>query len=253
MADTQPRNTVQICEDHVAVGEWSRDLGALVETSARVRQLLRRGDHAEARALIHSRTAEEQAALVTVDEDPEEVLSLTAMDENGRPGYLPAVVDHLPSETLAGLLAPAHARHLRFNTEVLRAMSPDTLRRAVDDTLDPVAFHGNRSRVSWEWLEAVTSLGDVDRIADLLHRIDVSALEDAFLERIDHFDMLAVVGGPYARISAFKVLSESAAGTLLPPIDDPETRQITQILHEATPDLLKQVLRAAWERAGAER
>ena len=65
--------------------------------------------------------------------------------------------------------------------------------------------------------------------------------------------MLAVVGGPYARISAFKVLSESAAGTLLPPIDDPETRQITQILHEATPDLLKQVLRAAWERAGAER
>lgn len=235
---------VRISEDRVVVGEWSNELIELVETSAHIRQLLRAGNHVEARALMRSRRAEEQGALVVVDENPEEALSLTAMDERGRPGYLPAVVDHLPTETLSQLLAPSDARHMRFNTEILRVMSPDTFCRAVDETLDPIAFHARRSRVSWEWLEAVISLNDVDRIAEPLYRADESALEDAFLERIEHFDMHAVVCG----ISAFRLVSETSAGTMLPPIDDAETRQVTEAIHRAVPELLNKILRAAWER-----
>ena len=119
MAYAESVPAVRIREDRVAVGEWSNELIELVETSAHIRQLLRVGNHVEARALMRSRRAEEQAALV-VDENPEEALSLTAMDKRGRPGYLPAVVDHLPTETLSQLLAPSDARHMHFNTEILR-------------------------------------------------------------------------------------------------------------------------------------
>lgn len=48
----------------------SSELGVLIETSARVRQLLRAGRAGEARELVRQRSAEEQAALVAVDENP---------------------------------------------------------------------------------------------------------------------------------------------------------------------------------------
>lgn len=241
---------VTFLPDRVAVGDWSAGLDVLIETSAQLRGLLREGRHAEARHLLTHRCAEEQAALVAVDERPEELLSLTGMDDRGRPGYLPAVVDRLPSETIAELVAPADARLLRFNTTLLRSMSPSTLVRAVDETLDPVQFHADRSRVSWEWLEAVASLGEANRIADLLGRVDESILEEAFQERIEHFDMHALVGANGVTVSAFRLLAESASGQGLPPIDDPATRGIAHALFDAAPDLIKRVLRGAWERSG---
>ena len=250
MDDSESLPVLHVQGDRVVVGDWSTDLEALVETSAEVRGLMREKRFAEAQALVRARCVEEQAALVAVDEDPEELLSLTAMDDRGRPGYLPAVVDRLPSETIAGLVAPKNLKHSRFNLELLRVMSPATLGRTVDETLDPVYYHGDRSRVSWEWLSAITALEDVNRIAELLYRVDESALEDAFLERIDNFDMNAVVGSRGVAVSAFKLLSESSASVELPPVHDPETRGIAQAIHQAAPDLLKRVLRAAWERAG---
>ena len=40
---------------------------------------------------------------------------------------------------------------------------------------------------------------------------------------------------------------------LLPPINDLEVREVIRALHEAAPELLVKVIRAAWERAGALR
>ena len=250
MAHGSSPRTLEVQGDRVVVGEWSKELSQLVDASAEVRHLLRHGRHGEARSLVCSRSPEEQAALVAVDENPEEVLSLTAMDEDQRPGYLPAVVDRLPTETLAGLLVPREARHTHFNLEVLRTMSPDTFRRAVDETLDPVYYHGPRGRVSWEWLEAVTALADVSLIAELLQRVDIDVLEDAFLERIEHFDLHAVMGIGDAQVSAFRMLSEDAAGVVLPPIGDPATEAVAEAIHQAAPELLRRILRHAWERAG---
>ena len=48
---------------------------------------------------------EAQAVLVTLDEDPEQMLSLTAMGEDGRPAYRAAVVSLLPTETIASTLS----------------------------------------------------------------------------------------------------------------------------------------------------
>ena len=234
---------VRISEDRVVVGEWSNELIELVETSAHIRQLLRAGNHVEARALMRSRRAEEQGALVVVDENPEEALSLTAMDERGRPGYLPAVVDHLPTETLSQLLAPSDARHMRFNTEILRVMSPHVLpscRRNPGSHRFPCTPQPGVVGMAGGGHLAER----VDRIAELLYWADESALEDAFLERIEHFDMHAVVCG----ISAFRLVSETSAGTMLNPIDDAETRQVTEAIHRAVPELLNKILRAAWER-----
>lgn len=49
----------------------------------------------EARALLRSRSAEEQAALVAIDADPEQVLALTASDGRGLAAYSRDVVDRL--------------------------------------------------------------------------------------------------------------------------------------------------------------
>ena len=98
------------------------------------------------------------------------------MDEGGRPGYLAEVVDRLPSSLLAELLVPREAKWGRFNTGLLASMSERTFRRTVADTLDPVYFHGRRGAVSWEWLEIVAALQDLDRMASLLQSAESQGL-----------------------------------------------------------------------------
>ena len=63
-----------------------------------------RGKKEDARALVQTLTVEAQAALVVLDEDPENMLSITGMDEDGNPGYSTDVVAHLPTEMLTGLI-----------------------------------------------------------------------------------------------------------------------------------------------------
>ena len=246
----QKSDALQVQGDRVVLGEWSGDLGELIAKNSELRQLVRDGRNGDARALMQAQSFEEQAALVAMDEQPEELLSLTGMDERGRPGYLPAVVNKLPSEVIADLVAPEEYTMVRFNTEMLQTMSAETFERTVDDTLDPVNYHGNRTKVSWEWLEAVATLDNASKRAELLFKVDQSVLEDALLDRVDLIDMHAQVSaGSMGTVSAFRLLSESGQAVMLPPIRDPETAEIVRSLHQAAPELLAKVIRAAWERA----
>ncbi|MCY3792550.1 MAG: hypothetical protein OXH63_27525 [Gemmatimonadetes bacterium] len=244
-------DALQVQGDRVVLGEWSGDLEELIAKNVELRQMLSEGRADEARALLKAQAVEEQAALVAIDENPEEVLSLTGMDAKGRPGYLPAVVDKLPSEIIAELVAPGKYKLARFNTALLQTMSAESFARAVEDTLDPVYYHGNRTKVSWEWLEAVAALDDHSKRAALLYKVDQSLLEDAFLDKVDSIDMHAEIdAGRYGTVSAYRLLSESGQAVMLPPINDPEIREVIYALHQAAPELLSKVLRAAWERAG---
>ena len=245
------KDVLQVQGDRVVLGEWSGDLEELIAKNVELRQMLREGRADEARALLKAQAVEEQAALVAIDENPEEVLSLTGMDAQGRPGYLPAVVDKLPSEIIAELVAPGEHKLARFNTALLQTMSAESFARAVEDTLDPVYFHGNRTKVSWEWLEAVAALDDHSKRAALLYKVDQSLLEDAFLDKVDSIDMHAEIdAGRYGTVSAYRLLSESGQAVMLPPINDPEISEVIYALHQAAPELLAKVLRGAWERAG---
>ncbi len=242
-------DALQVQGDRVVLGEWSGDLEELIAKNVELRQMLREGRADEARALLKKQAVEEQAALVAIDENPEEVLSLTGMDARGRPGYLPAVVDKLPSEIIAELVAPGEYKLARFNTALLQTMSAESFARAVEDTLDPVYYHGNRTKVSWEWLEAVAALDDHSKRAALLYKVDQSLLEDAFLDKVDSIDMHAEIdAGRYGTVSAYRLLSESGQAVMLPPINDPEVREVIYALHQAAPELLAKVIRAAWER-----
>ena len=243
----QSPDTLAVSEGRVVIGDWSADVGEVVAVSARLRGLLREGRVSQAREMLSSLCREEQAALVAVDADPEEILSLTGMDEAGRPGYLAEVVDRLPSSLLTELLVPRDAKWDRFNTGLLASMSERTFRRTVADTLDPVYFHGRRGAVSWEWLEIVAALQDVDRIASLLQSVDEEVLEDALIPHIDRFAMNETI---FPGVSAFRTVSESGGGLMLPPMDDPEKEEVIHALHAAAPELLARVIRNAWERAG---
>ena len=244
-------DALQMQGGRVVLGEWSGDLEELIAKNVALRQMLREGRADEAHALLRAQAVEEQAALVAIDENPEEVLSLTGMDAKGRPGYLPAVVDKLPSEIIAELVAPSEYKLARFNTALLQAMSAESFARAVEDTLDPIYYHGNRTKVSWEWLEAVAALDDHSKRAALLYKVDQSLLEDAFLDKVDSIDMHAEIdAGSFGPISAYRLLSESGQAVMLPPISDPEVHEVIGSLHQAVPELLAAVLRAAWERAG---
>ncbi|MCY3763623.1 MAG: hypothetical protein OXH50_20440 [Gemmatimonadetes bacterium] len=240
-------DTLAVSDGRVVIGDWSADIGEVIAVSARLRGLLREGRVTEAREMLNSMCREEQAALVAVDADPEEILSLTAMDEKGSPGYLAEVVDRLPSSLLAELLVPRGAKWDRFNTGLLASMSETTFRRTVADTLDPVYFHGRRGAVSWEWLEIVAALQEVDRIASLLQAVDEEVLEDALIPHIDRFAMNETV---FPGVSAFRTVSESGGGLMLPPLDAPEKEEVIHALHAAAPELLARVIRNAWERAG---
>lgn len=246
-------DALQVRGDRVVLGDWSGDLGELIAKNVELRELLRDGRKADARALVQAQDTAEQAVLVAMDENPEEVLSLTAMDARGKPGYKPAVIEKVPSEILAHIIAPSDSKLVRFNSELLAAMPAETFARTVEDTLDPVYFHGNRSKVSWEWLEAVAALDDHNKRAELLFKVDVSMLEDALLDKVDSMDMHAEVWAGTQTVSAFRLLSESGQAVMLPPIGDPEIAEVIYALHQAAPELLGKVVRNAWERAGSLR
>ena len=239
MSSPEPIVPVEVTGMQVRAGAWSADLTRLSADGLQLRRLLGDGRTHEARALIQARPAEEQAALVTLDEDPEQVLALTAMDESGRPGYLPAVVDRLPSELLAHLTAPG-TRHSRYNPEILRAMSPAVFDRAVREVLDPVDNPELRTRVSWEWLEAVAALDSPHQAAPLLRAVDLSAIEDAIMDKLSDLDLGAVAGyTEVASVSRFQALSEGIIGDRPGEIvEDSDTADTLDALWAAAPELL---------------
>lgn len=240
---------LRVEESRVVVGGWSKGIMELAAEDATFRRLMRAGHAQEARALVRSLPVEGQAALVVLDENPEEVLSLTAMSEPGVPAYSPGVVDLLPSEMLARLIA-YRTDEEAFNVRLMRAMTPQTFRRTVEDVLDLVDDPGRRVQVSWEWLRALAALDDAEHRAALVRSVDPAVLEEALLDRLKHLDMHAVISSGESSIYFFRLFSEEAAEGVRPSmfVEDLETGLVLDAVFEAAPEVLRDIVRGAWER-----
>ena len=237
--DSSSSEAVRVQGSLVRSGDWAKSLSELSADSRQLQRLLAGERFDEARALLRSRSAEVQAALVSIDADPEQVLALTASDRRGLPAYSREVVDRLPSELLARLAAPG-ARHSRYNPEILRAMSPQVFDRAVRDVLDPIDNPDLRTRVAWEWLEAVAAIGDPNQAAALLRGVDPAALEDAVMDRLTDLDLGGTLPGTeVAAVSRYQALTEGFAGDRPGEyVADPATAEVLDALWEAAPELL---------------
>ena len=237
--DSSSSEAVRVEGSLVRSENWSRSLAELADDSRQLHELLAGERVDEARALLRSRSAEEQAALVAIDADPEQVLALTGTDRRGLPAYSRQVVDQLPSELLAHLAAPGD-RHSRYNPEILRAMSPRVFDRAVRDVLDPIDNPDLRTRVAWEWLEAVAALNDPNQAAALLRSVDSAALEEAVMDRLDDLDLAGTLPGTeVAAVSRYQALTEGFAGDRPGEyVADAATAEVLDALWEAAPELL---------------
>ena len=230
-------------------GNWSTNLMALTGTSGEIQSLVNRGKEQEARAIVQQMPLEGQAAMVALNRDPEQILSLTAMSEDGKPNYSQGVVSLLPTETIAGMVA-VHPEEKVFNTALVKAMSPQTFRRAVEETLEPIDDQRLRGKVSWEWMEAVASIEDPNRAAELLRACDTELLEEALINRMNGEDMNKVAGG----VNVFRFFSDDAAGAVLPShfVGGGSFGLVLNALFDAAPDLIRLVIRRAWERSAGD-
>ena len=244
---------IEVQEDRLVVGAWSTGFMELAAQSSQIRDLLREGKKEDARALVRTLTVEAQAALVVLDEDPETVLSITGMDEDGNPGYSTDVVAHLPTEMLTGLIDYDPERQ-GFNTHLIRAMTPGTFRRTVEDTLEPMDSAGARSKVSFEWLRALSTLGDANKCAELLNSVDPGLLEEALIPYVKDMRMNDIVSSAGAAVYRHQLFSEGAAVGEMPStiIEDPVVGGVLDALFDADADLMRSVIRGAWERRNDE-
>jgi hypothetical protein len=241
--------SVEVKGNLVLLGNWSGNLIDLAAREGELRQLLAIGDVDRARALVQALPVEEQAALVAMSEEPEEMLSMTGGDGSGGPGYSRQVVELLPTEILGSLIS-VDPDEWKFNTELIRAMSPPAFRRAMAETLDRVDNSSLRTRVSWEWLQALATLDDFNHRTELLRALDQALLEDALLDRLAHLDLNEVVGVGGFQVYRFRLFSTEGLGGTRPSafIDDPETGLVLDALYEASPAMLSNIIRVAWER-----
>ena len=151
---------------------------------------------------------------------------------------------------MAQLVAPQQAKFVRFNPEVLRAMSPAVFARTVHDTLEPVDQQALRTRITWEWLQAVAALGDPDKTAQLVAQANWEVLEDALLERLDEVDLDQRVpgSGPWG-VSRRQALAHGFTG--LKPGDwvgDAEIGRMLNVLYQAAPELVADIMSRAGQR-----
>ena len=252
--DSQPEEDapLQVEDDQIVVGTWSADLMELATVSGDLRSMIRAGKSEEAQALVQSRSVEEQAALVALDENPEEILSLTGMDEQGRPGYKPAVVDKLPTELLTGLIASRDLKFSRYNAEVLKVMSPKVFVRALNDTLEPVHQADLRVSITWDWLQAVAAVGDPIKRAELLVEADWDVIEDAIVHGLEKIDPGRAVPGAAAGgfgVSRLQAMSEGFTG-LKPSeiVGDNEIGRMLNVLGDAAPEIVGELMMRAARR-----
>jgi hypothetical protein len=247
--ETEPREEVAPVEVDgglVRKGDWSTNLMALSGTSGEIQSLMNGGKDQEASALVKQMPLEAQAAIVALNQDPEQILSLTAMDSDGKPDYSREVVSLLPTETIAGMVAVRPDEKV-YNTALVKAMSPQTFRRAVEETLDPIDDQRLRGKVSWEWMEAVAAIEDPNRAADLLRACDTELLEEALIDRMNGSDMNKVAGG----VNVFRFFSGDAAGAVVPShfVGGGSFGKVLDALFDSAPDLIRLVVRRAWERS----
>ena len=246
-------DTVTFEGDRLSIGTWSEGFVESAARSAKVRDLLNKGDREGAAALVRSFPVEAQAALVAVDVDPEQMLSLTGMDVGGKPAYRTDVIDLLPAELLTEVIS-VDPEEKKYNTQLMRSMSPEAFGRTLAETLTTVDNTANRTQVTWEWLVALSEMGDPNRAGDLLAGVDPSLLEAAVLDHLEDLDLYGVLEvpdmGSVPRATLFSEKS-TASLTLANYIEDPETRAVISALSEAAPELLRYIVRMAWEVSGA--
>ena len=244
---------IEVQEDRLVIGAWSTGFMELAAQSSQVRDLLREGKKEDARALVQTMTVEAQAALVVLDEDPETVLSITGMDEDGNPGYSTDVVAHLPTEMLTGLIDYDPERE-GFNAHLIRAMTPGTFQRTVEDTLEPMDSAEARSKVSFEWLRALSTLGDANKCAELLNSVDPELLEEALIPHVKDMRLNEIVGAAGASVYRHQLFSEGAAVGEKPStiVEDPVVGGVLDALYDADANLMRTVIRGAWERRNDE-
>ena len=252
--EVEPQEQVEMDGTQVLVGKWTANFMDVVARGNEVRGLIAQGEIRKARLLIQALPAEEQAAMVVMDEDPEDALSITGMDEEGNPGYSGAVAAHLPTELLAGMIA-IDPEEDRYNTDLMRAMGPATFKRTVEETLDLLDNAEMRSDVAWEWLRALAEVKNASKRAELLSGVDASVLEEALLTRMGHLKMnetadYAEVDGMVVGFSRFRLFSGSGtAGLRLSSlVDDPEVGHVLDALYEADVALMSNLVCGAWER-----
>lgn len=250
--ETEPREEVAPVEVDgglVRKGSWTTNLMTLSGTSGEIESLVDGGKSREASAVVRAMPLEAQAAIVALNRDPEQVLSLTAMDDAGRPGYSGEVVSLLPTETIADMVVVSRDEKA-YNTALMKAMSPSTFRRAVEETLDPIDDQRLRGKVSWEWMEAVASIDDPNRSAEMLRACDLELLEDALVDRMKGRDLNKVAAG----VSVFRFFSGDAAGAIQPSrfVGGGNFGRVLDALYDAAPDLIRSVIRHAWERSADE-
>lgn len=245
----EPSPEVSVEEGLVRLGGWSGGLMEVADTTSRVRGMVVSGNHSDARSLVQAMPNEAQAALVTLDEDPEQMLSLTAMGEDGRPAYRAAVVSLLPTETIASMVAVRPDEKV-YNTSLIKAMTPQTFRRTVEETLSPVDDQKVRGRASWQWLEAVAALNDPSHSAALLRGADPELLEDALVDRLGRQDLNKVMGG----VPVFRFFSAEGAGAILPShfVGGGPVGNVLDALYDAAPEVMRLVMRRAWERSSGD-
>ncbi|MBE83983.1 MAG: hypothetical protein CME21_15590 [Gemmatimonadetes bacterium] len=237
---------VEVDRGLIRKGSWSSNVMALSGTSAEIQTLISGGKEREASALVKHMPLEAQATVVAMNPDPEQILSLTAMGEDGKPRYNTDVVSLLPTETIAGMVAIRPDEKV-YNSALVKAMSLQTFRRAVEETLDPIADQRLRGRVTWEWLEVVAAIDDPNRAADLLRVCDSELLEDALIDRMKAQDMNRTAGG----VNVFRFFSSDGAGAVSPShfVGGGNFGDVLNVLYDAAPDLIRLVIRRAWERS----
>jgi len=252
--DMATQNEVKMDGSRVLVGAWTANFMDVVARGNEVRGLIEKGEVKRARALIQALPVEEQAAVVVMDEDPEEALSMTGMDEEGTPGYSGAVAAHLPTELLAGMVA-FDPEEERFNMELMSAMTTGTFKRAMEGTLEPLDNAELRSDVAWEWLRALAEVKSADKRTQLLRGVDPSVLEEALLTRMGHLNLneTAFSGeadGMGVNVSRFRLFSgDGTAGLRLSSlVEDPEVGRVLDTLYESDSALLSHLIRGARER-----
>ena len=240
---------VQVQDDRLVAGTWSGGFMEMATQNGHMRRLLQEGKKDEARAMVQSLPKEAQAALVWLDENPEEALSITGMDVSGKPNYSVEVVSLLPTEILAGLVA-YDPEEKRFNTHLIQAMTPATFRRTVDETLEPIDNAEARASVTWEWLEALATLNDVNKRCELLRSVDPELLEEALIKQVQQFDMTKTYGMAGESAPLFRYFSEDSAVGIVPSMlcEDPAVGHVLDALFDADDDLMRAMIRGAWER-----
>ena len=221
------------------VGERSWKLSELIPKTDEIRDLIRAGQSESARQLMQDRSTEEQAVLVALSEDPEEMLSLTGPGG----GYSQQVVNLLPSEVLTNLIVP-DTDYLRYNIELIKALSPTKFQGLISETLDPMDYQDDRRQVSWEWLEVLAELDDVDKRGELLRAVEIQVLAEALrdvvhLFRFDdilHFRRLTDTRQPY-------YLFERPGDYL----EDLKVAAVLDALHDAAPEVVAEMISDAWK------